>query len=68
MEKLSLSLAPDDLVVVDRLVQRFALVRRHAVCRAALRAGLEQFARDHDYALEHLTNEVQKSRSEGGAK
>jgi len=58
MEKVSLNLADDDLVVVAQLVRQFPLVRRHLICRAAFRAGLEQFARDKDFAFDHLLKEV----------
>lgn len=59
MEKLSINLTPDDLVVVDQLIRTFPLARRHMICRAALRAGLSQFSRDHTFALDRLSEDVQ---------
>lgn len=47
MEKLSISLTPEDQALIQQLVRRFGLIRCHAVCRAALRAGLTQFDCDH---------------------
>jgi hypothetical protein len=58
MEKISINLSDDDLAIVDVLVEKFALARRHMICRAALRAGLGQFARDSTFAYEHLVQAV----------
>jgi len=66
MEKISINLSDDDLAIVDQLVQRFALARKHLICRAALRAGLDQFNKDDAYAYEHLVQAVRGNSSEVG--
>lgn len=58
MQKISLSLGHDDLTAIDQIAAQFIMARRHAVARAALRAGLDQMARDYDFAREHLMREA----------
>ncbi|MBL9028190.1 MAG: hypothetical protein JNL21_38715 [Myxococcales bacterium] len=54
MRTLSINVSPDDLDLVEKIVTSHPLASRHAVARAALRAGLDQMARDQSYALERL--------------
>jgi hypothetical protein len=58
MQKISLNLGRGDLAAIDQIAARFVMARRHAVARAALRAGLDQMARDHEFAREHLMREA----------
>jgi hypothetical protein len=54
MRTLSINVSPDDLDLVEKIVTSHPLASRHAVARAALRAGLDQMARDEAYALDRL--------------
>lgn len=57
MRTLSINVSPDDLDLVEKIVTSHPLASRHAVARAALRAGLDQMARDEAYALDRLLME-----------
>jgi hypothetical protein len=65
VEKISINLSDEDLAVVDQLIEKFALAKKHMICRAALRAGLGQFARDEAFAYEHLVQAVRGNSAEG---
>ena len=58
VEKISINCSQDDLGLVDKVQRKFPIAKRHLICRAAMRAGLSQFAGDPGFALEHLTREV----------
>lgn len=61
MRTLSINVSPDDLATVEKIVASHPLASRHAVARAALRAGLDQMARDEAYALDRLLLERRNS-------
>jgi hypothetical protein len=62
MKTFSLTLGPDDIGMIEQIVQRLPLSTRHAVGRAAMRIGLEQMHRDHGFALDALVRETEKRR------
>jgi len=55
---LSISLSSSDLAAVDEVAAKFVMARRHAVVRAAFRAGIGQMVRDNGFAHEHLRREA----------
>jgi|GEM_PF-4421242 len=63
--KLAIDLNDHDLALLTEVMERNPLARRHMIARAAIRAGLSQFARDQLFAVDCLTLEV---RHCGGAK
>jgi hypothetical protein len=50
---------PDDLVQLNEVISRNPLASRHAVVRAAFRAGLSQMHRSQEYALDRLHQEAE---------
>lgn len=62
MKRFSINLDDGDLAVIDSVAKGFVMARRHAVARAALRAGLDQMRRDRGFAEEHLRREAVHQR------
>ncbi len=65
MRTLSINVSPDDLGLIEKIVADHPLASRHAVARAALRAGLDQMARDEAYALDRLL--LERRHADAGA-
>ena len=59
---ITIAASDDDLAVVAALITAHPLASRHAVVRAAFRAGLSQMRRDEEYALDRLHQEAEQRR------